>query len=168
MIALQISNIKDFMNRLLKSTLFDTFLLVEATITTYSTFTIDGRLHREFFDPQVQKTLAKNGRTYALWGEIKPHCLSVIRGKRTPLHFKIIFQLPKENTSQMLSKSGSPLAPEEVAGLFLNLHFSESGLSVTTGTSYHIFTLDKTFDTFWDKAVLTFLNQQDISYEQIS
>ncbi len=168
MIALQISNIKDFMNRLLKTDLFDAFWLVEASITTYNTFTIDGHLHREFFDTQTKKALIQSGITYSSWHEAKPYCLSIIRGKNTPLHFKIIFQLPRENTNQMLLKSNSPFGPEDVSGVFLNLQFSESRLIVTTGTSYHIFTLDKTFDTLWDRTILSFFNQHDILYEQIS
>ena len=168
MIALQISSVKNFMNQLLKTELFDPFWLVEASVTTYNTFTIDGRLHKNFYDLQTQEALKDSRRTYSLWQEVKPFCLSVIRGKNTPLSFKIIFQLSRENTERMLQKSGLSLAPEDISGLFLNILFSESGLTVTTGTSYHIFTMDKTFDTFWDKAVLSFFIQHDISYEQIS
>ena len=38
-----------FMSRLLGSNAFDVFLLAEASITTYNTFFIDGRMNKEFF-----------------------------------------------------------------------------------------------------------------------
>ena len=41
MIALKITHIKQFMNRLLAGEDFDSFLLEEASISTYNTFTID-------------------------------------------------------------------------------------------------------------------------------
>ena len=44
MIALQIQDIKDFMSRLLLSSAFDAFLVVEGSVTTFSAFQIDGRL----------------------------------------------------------------------------------------------------------------------------
>lgn len=168
MIALQILNIKDFMARLLKSELFDAFWLSEASITTFNTFTIDGSLHRDFLDAEALETLDKSQRTNSLWKEVKPYCLSIIRGKHTPLHFKIVFQLSRENTNRILSDTNASLAPEDVAGLFLNIHFNGTKLTAVTGTSYHIFTLDKTFDTIWDKMVISFLDTHEIAYEKIS
>lgn len=50
MIALSIIDVKDFMNKLLIGEVFDRFFLVEASVTTFNTFTIDGRLQQDFFD----------------------------------------------------------------------------------------------------------------------
>lgn len=44
MIALNVQDVKDFMARLLISEEFDSFWLCEASITTFSTFQIDGTL----------------------------------------------------------------------------------------------------------------------------
>ena len=48
MIALSIIDVKDFMNKLLIGEVFDRFFLVEASVTTFNTFTIDGRLQQDF------------------------------------------------------------------------------------------------------------------------
>ena len=48
--ALKITETKNFMGILLKSDCFEDFLLAEASITTYNTFTIDGHLQQDFFD----------------------------------------------------------------------------------------------------------------------
>ena len=42
MIALRIKDVKHFMGRLLGTDFFDIFLLEQAVVTTYNTFTVDG------------------------------------------------------------------------------------------------------------------------------
>ncbi len=49
MIALKITNVKQFMAKLLGGEDFDSFLLEEATISTYNTFMIDGHQNRDFY-----------------------------------------------------------------------------------------------------------------------
>ena len=47
MIALELTDIKDFMNKLLRSEVFDHFLLQEAVITTGSTININGQITKD-------------------------------------------------------------------------------------------------------------------------
>ena len=54
MLALKINDVKSFMNQLLIGDTFDSFSLVEASITTFSNFTIDGKIHKDFFDTDFQ------------------------------------------------------------------------------------------------------------------
>ena len=49
MIAVLASNNKEFMTKLLTSDIFDDFLVEEATIDTFNTFHIDGRIHKDFY-----------------------------------------------------------------------------------------------------------------------
>ena len=55
MIALQITDIGSFMNHLLKNGLFDHFLLQEATITQAVTYTIDGTVNSDFYEPEEKQ-----------------------------------------------------------------------------------------------------------------
>ncbi|MGI6070282.1 MAG: DUF5721 family protein [Blautia sp.] len=167
MIALKIIDNKDFMSNLLKGNTFDTFWLSEAVITTFNTFTIDGNMHLEFFDPVLAKSLESSGRTNSYWAEIKPFCFSIIKGKHTPLNFKIIFQLSREHMEQALENSDTGLLPENVAGMFLNLQFNGTEITCTTGTSLRLFTLDKSLDVLWDNMVLAFFKQHGIAFEQL-
>ena len=48
MLALKITDIRDFTNKLFIGEVFDKFCLSEATVTTFNTFTIDGRLQKDF------------------------------------------------------------------------------------------------------------------------
>ena len=167
MIALQITDLKDFMNRLLKSDLFDPFWVVEVSITTYNTFLIDGSLHRDFLDSSALEILDKTKRTHSLWREVKPFCLSIIRGKHTPLHFKIVFLLSRKNVEKLLQDHPLGLTTEDIFGLFVNFQYDGTHLTCTTGTSLKTFTLDKTLDHVWDDLIQKFFKQQKIPYQNL-
>ena len=66
MLALKITDIRDFTNKLFIGEVFDKFCLSEASITTFNTFTIDGRLQRDFFDTDSLNKLTEHGRTHSL------------------------------------------------------------------------------------------------------
>ena len=52
MIAIQLLQVKDFMNKLLRTDLFDHFLLSEATIRGKGSYEIDGHLVPDFYSPE--------------------------------------------------------------------------------------------------------------------
>lgn len=162
MIALQVQDVKDFMSRLLMGNTFDAFWLCEASITTFVTYNIDGSLHKDFFDSEQAEILSRNERTFSLWKELKPFCYSIVKGKRTPLHFKIVFQLSRQNLEKMLAGSGLDWKPEDVFGLYLNLQYDGSSLTCTTGSSLKTFSMDKSLDRLWDDMVRNFFRQQSI------
>ena len=165
MIALQIQDIKQFMSKLLLSQTFDNFLLIEGSITTYNTFRIDGRLHKSFFTEEEKEAQGLEERAFSLWKEVKPFCLELIKGKKTPLSFQFVFQLSKENTGKLLLASGiTSIQPENISGLLLNVPYDNGNLSVITATNLSLFTLDKTLEHAWDDMVKRFLKQQEISF----
>lgn len=167
MLALKIVDIKEFMNQLLIGTTFDTFEVIEADITTFNTFSIDGKLKKDFFDTDTCDMLDQNGISYSLWKEIKPYCFSIIRGKRTPLYFKIIFQLPSRQMQAILNHSKSSLSPAQFSGMFFNLHYKNKELLCTTGIALRTFVPDKSPEHQWDNAVLDFLHRNHILFEQM-
>lgn len=83
MLALKINDVKSFMNQLLIGDTFDSFSLVEASITTFSNFTIDGKIHKDFFDTDTVQNMNFNDSDYCPWKELKSYCFSIIRGKIT-------------------------------------------------------------------------------------
>ena len=165
MVALQIQDIKNFMSKLLLSQTFDNFLMVEGSITTYNTFRIEGRVHKDFFTEEELEEKGLTQRDFSLWKEVKPFCLELIKGKKTPLGFKFVFQLSKENTFKLLSSSGiTSILPENVSGLLLNIRYDNNTLNVITATNLNLFTLDKSLEHAWDDMVKRFLKQQEISF----
>lgn len=163
MIALQIADIKTFMNKLLLGASFDSFLLLEGSITTFNTFHIDGTLQKEYYNREEQELL--EGRALSRWSEVKPFCLELIKGKKTPLAFHLTLQLSPSNTEKLLAQSGVPIPAEQVRGLLLNLRFDGQKLRCTTGTSMATFLMDKSLDHAWDDMVQRFFRQQAIPYE---
>lgn len=165
MIALQIQDVKGFMSKLLLSQTFDNFLLVEGSITTYNTFRIDGRLQKDFFTAEEVEEKNLTHRTFSLWKEVRPFCLELIRGKKTPLGFRFTFQLSEENTRKLFSASGiTSLTPENVSGLLFNIRYDHNGLTCITAANLNLFTLDKSLEHAWDDMVKRFLKQQEISF----
>ena len=94
MIALQIADIKTFMKQFLLSGTFDHFLLLEGNVTTFAAFHIDGTLHPSYFNTQEQELL--ENRSLSFWGEVRPFCLELIKGKRTPLSFRFTRRIKRE------------------------------------------------------------------------
>jgi hypothetical protein len=161
--ALQIADIKLFMKKFLLSESFDRFLLLEGSITTFNTFHIDGTLQKAYYAAEEQEQMEHRALSY--WGEVRPFCWELIKGKKTPLGFQFVFQLSKENTEKLLTNTGiSSIRPENISGLLLNIRYDNGTLSVITATNLSLFTLDKTLEHAWDDMVKRFLKQQEISF----
>lgn len=167
MIALKMLDIKDFMSQLLIGDTFDAFWLSEASVTTYVTYTIDGNLHKDFFDSALADSLHLEERTHTLWKEVKPFCFQIMKGKRTPLNFKISFLLSKNNTRRVLEQTKLPFTMEDIFGLVLTFQYDGTNLTCTTGTSLRLFTLDKSLDRVWDEMVMQFFKQKQIPVEKL-
>ena len=82
MILFQIKETNKFMQLLLTTAFFDRFSLEEAVIRTCVTHTIDGRYHPEFFGEEASPEASA---PYVPWEGVRPVCLSLIRGRHTPL-----------------------------------------------------------------------------------
>ena len=163
--ALHITDVKDFTNKLFIGDVFDSFLLNQASITTFATFTIDGHLQYDFFDTGEQELLSESARSFAFWKEIKPQCFSVIRGKRAPLQFKIVLQASPRATAALFQKNSMIFSGRET--FFLNLQYKNKSLSCTTGSSLNQFDAGKKPLYIWDEAVADFFRRHQIQFEEI-
>ena len=123
MISLQIKDVKPFMNKLLLSDYCDAFLVSEATFVTFSTFHIDGALKKDYYSEEELEEQHMQEQTHAAWRQIRPFCLELIKGKHTPLEFKIVFRLSPSNTEKLLHQADISLTSKDISGLFLNIHF---------------------------------------------
>lgn len=160
MILLSISEVKEFMSKLLLSETFDPFLFIEGEIVTFNTFSMNGRLQKDFFDKDMVPD-----RTYSLWKDMREYCFSIIRGKRTPLRFKFVFGLSEPNIEKLLKQQGLAFSPNDVQGLYLNISYDGTSLKCVTGTSMNLFTMDKSLEESWDKMVQKFFMRKEIGFE---
>ncbi|MCR5109043.1 MAG: DUF5721 family protein [Lachnospiraceae bacterium] len=176
MIMLKITNIKQFMSLLLSdsSEAFDSFLVKEVMIKTNAVYTIDGHLNKEFYSneelEELRAVCEENNRIFSesmlRFSQLKKHCFSVIKGKKTPTFFLFEFYLAEENINRLLSNiKDNELRAKDISGLCLNIKYSDGSLSATTAVSLKVFTLDKAIEQKWDSSVKSFFTKLNISYE---
>jgi len=152
MIAVRVENTKDFMNQLLKKEVFNSFQVRALSITTFTTFDINGVLNKPYFDDFNEE------RNYCLWEELQPYALEIIKGNKSPKHIKIVF-----SANEQLLNMVSPKA----SALFMNINFDEGRLIATSGLSLKTFELDKSVDFIWDEWVSQFFNRNGINLLEI-
>ncbi len=159
---------KKCMNELLIQHAFDSFLFLEGEITTFNTYHIDGRLKKDFYHQQTNEEITIPDREYALWKEQREFCFSIIKGKRTPLNFRFILSLSAPNIAKLMEQEGLTFSLSDVQGLYLNFKYDGTMLTCTTGTSMHLFTLDKSLETAWDKMVQRIFTKYEIPFELLA
>ncbi|RKM55630.1 hypothetical protein D6853_08730 [Butyrivibrio sp. X503] len=165
MISVKISNNKAFMKSLLTTELFDNFYVEEVAIDTFNSFYIDGHLHKEFFNDE-ENTDTSALADFSTWSELRPICLDLIKGKRTPLKFKFVFHLNESETAKIIEKAGADLFPSDIK-LAINIRFSNGELVITTGTAFSVFTLDKSIEKAWDCYFPSFLESNEITLQYL-
>ena len=163
--AFYIKDQKQFMNRLLKSELFDHFLLAEATIHGAISYNVDGHINQEFFEAEELAALTADGSEYLPFSHVRPICYELIRGKHTPLYMKFVFLLSPANEKKTIASADTVFAAEDVGGMFLNLAFRDGQMILTTGVSYRSFTMDRSLDNAWDTLAARFLNNHGIDFD---
>lgn len=158
--AFEVTNVKQFMNSILLKNDFDIFLLEEAELTTYNTFSIDGRINQSFYSDKDEIPSYE----FSTWEENRPILLSLIKGKNTPTAFKFIMQLKKEYIPGILKDKDTTLTPDVINSLVLNIKYENGRLLLVTGTSLNTFVLDKSLDPIWDEAMSRFLTKKEIDF----
>lgn len=160
MIALKIEDLKSFTKELFVGELFDGFLIREATIVTYNSFTIDGHIREGYFsDEELEE---KQIEELSSWNMIKPICFSLIKGKKLPGSFQIIMQLSPGKVDAFLKSQAIPMTGDQIQGLCMNIRYEDGRLSCVTATSLSLFTMDKTLEREWDEFVRRFFQKSGI------
>ena len=167
MIALELTDIKTFMNKLLRTEVFDHFLLQEAMITSSATYTINGQITKGFFSEEEVEELHLQDCRFLPFSMLKTNCFDLIKVKKTPSAFRFVFLLSPKNMEKTITSVGSSYSPSDVTGMYINIKYQNQLLSLTTGIAYNTFSTDKTLELEWDKMVMKFLKQHEIEFEEI-
>lgn len=163
MIALKITNLKQFTTQLFLQDVFDGFLFLEGQITTFNTFQLDGFLNKEFYNDVELEEIGT--RTYSTWKQMRPLCFQLIKGNKLPLSFKFVLKMKEENVQKILSQKG--LSEQfQVESLLLNVLYKNGIITCTTGVSLKQFSLDRTLDKEWDVLVRKFFQQNNIEFTE--
>lgn len=165
MIVLKLTDIKDFMNKLLRTEIFDHFLLQESTITQNVTYTIHGQITKEFYSKEELEEMHLTDYRFLPFSMLRANCFDLIKGKKTPASFRFVFLLSPENMEKTIRSVDSTYTPSDITGMYVNLKYQNQQLTLTTGISYHIFSTDKTLENEWDAMIMKFLKQHQIPFE---
>lgn len=165
--AYRISDLKNFMNKLLLTDSFDYFLLEEGTIITANAFQIDGHIQKDFYTKEEQEDPSLCPYDFSLWKDIRPFCFQLIKGKRTPLSFKFVLLLMPEHMERILMTGDFSDHGNLVKAFTLTVKYDGSHVTLITGLSTATFLMDKTPEQLWDNAFLKFMNNKQIAWEEI-
>lgn len=158
MIALRADDTKLFMNKLLKSDVFDAFYIASLDLDMRYRLSIEGSVNKDFLtDEEKDEALIP---PYVTWAEVKPGILEHLKGKRQPTGLKIIFILHQEATAKILERHPSFIGA--VKGFNLSVTYAQQQVKIVTGTNYVTFVPDKTMEQAYDTMMTQFLNKNDI------
>jgi len=134
MLALELekTDVKEFMSKLLKEELFDSFEARVVEISAGVNISIDGALEVEGEDA------SKGG--FSAWSDMRSLVYEIIKHCAKPRFIKIIFS--HKNTQDI---------SENAAALFLNMVYENDSVSFTTAAAQKEFALDKSLDIAWDE-----------------
>lgn len=167
MIALNLIEVKEAMERLLIQDTFDSFSFIDGSITTFATFTFDGYLMKDFYNTSDYETLNLDQQSYATWKQMKGYCYQIIKGKNTPLSFKFVMGFSNENIKTLLSRELPNISFDSVQGLYLNFQYDKEHLTCITGTSLKTFSMDKSLEHVWDDIAMKYLKQKGLLFEKL-
>lgn len=164
MIALQITELKTFMGKLLGTNTFDDFLLQEATLQMGISYIIDGHINKAFYETDEDMEVTDDRPPFIPYGEVRSTLFDLIKGKRTPLGFQVVLQLSSKRCAIIFPEG---LEKHFIKGLLLNIRYDGSKAMITSGISYSAFSLDKAPELIWDEALMSFLRSAGISFDRL-
>ena len=163
--AINILDIKQFMQLLFQTNTLDNYQFVSAIIQTDMTYSLDGHVHHSFFDDEELSANNLKESSYLPWSLAKEKVFLLIRGKKTPSQLKIVLRANPDDTNEFLSATNSSLKPNDIDGFFINILFQENKLNVICGISYKIFTLEKNLESEFSDIIITLFKSNNIVCE---
>ena len=81
MLALSLIDVKDFMNKFLRSEIFDHFLLQEGVIQTAASYVIDGKINDTFYTSEEKISLGLEDDLFLPYSMLRQNFFDLIKGK---------------------------------------------------------------------------------------
>lgn len=167
MIALQIVNVKDFMNKFLTTSAFVDFLLAEACIINGVTYHVDGHFDPNYLIDDISQENELIKESHIPFIQIQQNIFQLIKGKQTPSYLKFVLLLKTEAQANFIGEINS-LNEGQVESFYLNILFQNGKLLLTSGISTRIFTKDKIIENEWDHKLRCFLKHHGFFCETLN
>ena len=147
----ELKEVKDFLNVLFTDERYDSFYLFSVKLDLAVSYEIDGKINKEFYTEEEFEQLTN--RQYICWRDVKKTILGYMQDGKLPDKMKLILMFNKENITRLIEMNNILIHPDNIRALFMNILISDNKLSITTGTSLNVFTMDKTLEELWDSTV---------------
>lgn len=158
MLLFSVTDVRGFMNALLREETFCSFEARGITLATFTTFEIDC-LQNESSTSEEETTAEKKRRQYCRWAQLQPVVFELIKGKKRPRLFKLQLGLGAEPAEKI---------HQNAASLHITFKYENDEIQALTGCSQKQFALDKAVDQAWDQYVEALFRQRGLGIEQLS
>lgn len=148
MIVLEIENIKEFMAHLFHGEIFDSFCVKESEIITFTTFHVDGKRQKDWYETDEKM---ENTNNLLFWKELKTYIFDWIKGNKTP--------------KKMMIDLCHYFSDGDVG--YLRITYESERLLLYTGYMQTSFSLDKSKQQQWDENCVNFIKKNKIVSTQI-
>jgi len=162
MIQAKIGSTKKFMQTLLKTGVFECFLLLEGKVITSCSYTLDGRLQEAFYTKEEWEDEKLHPYEYVKWADMKELVFQMIKGTHVPVYMKFSLMLCPDVARQW----GLPLQEQLIKGYVVNIRYENGKILCVTGASYSGFSMDKEPENKWDHCFELYLQKNEIEYEK--
>lgn len=166
MLALTVTDVKEFMHHLLMADTFDEFALEEASVIREYSIVIDGSIHEGYYTEEELEIQELDQDTFLPYKRLRPLLFEQIKGKRTPLQCKFIFALSAPKAAYQIPQMEQNQNLNSISHFLLNVRYDSQGLILTTGVSYATFCMDKSLEREWDDYVKAFLRNLEICFQE--
>ena len=129
----------------------------------------DGRINKNFYTKEEQEDLNLTGPSAPVlttYASLRPVCFELIKGKKTPLSFRFVFHLSRENTEKILQRADTSFSLADIHALVLTIRYDGAAVMCTTGTSLSVFSMDKSVEHAWDDMVRRFFLKNDLAFTE--
>lgn len=164
MLALTFPSLKEATSHLFAQPTFDFFDVLEATISSYITFSMDGHINEAFFEDEAN-TDEQPGRLCS-WKRLRPVCFSIIKGKQPPVSFQITLFLERDKAAALFNETQLSQNPD-IDGFTLRLSYRNHTLQLSTGTVFSRFSMDRDSERLWDHCIFEWIRQKQIAFEEM-
>lgn len=163
MLALTFSSLKEATSHLFAQTTFDCFDVLEASISSYINFSMDGHLNTSFFDDSSESEECQS--RFCSWKRLRPVCFSIIKGKQPPISFQISLFLDVNNIRTVFPEADVTANPD-IEGFIIRFSYKNKSLSLSTGTVFFNFSMDRDSEHWWDRTIRKWITNIGLSFDE--
>lgn len=163
--AYRAEDLRSFTQALFTRDSFDPFLVLEAEFRTYCLFSVRGNTERGWYTDEELET--EQVEDYTSWKKLRPVCFSLIRGRKTPISFRITFRLPPAEEEELLQESSGGVRSEELGGFFLNVKYEDGKLLCFSASSINRFPPDRVLEEAWDRRAEQFFREHGLAVSAV-